>query len=299
MRKRLLNGVNMKIAAATSVVIFTLLVSFMGVYAWFTSTRLVDTTGDDFKVLQYGKFSQLTFYPLDSIDRDGEEGAPTDYHFSTDDTGSIIYNWNTNSYSKTGNTDVTLSQYSPFNRNHPYLAIIELNDEYNTTTDDIAISLTTDTIGFLGEIENKKNKYALGVDSPLKITIKDGKVYYPLSSVAEFAYKTFSSDEYEAWIIDEETEENKDTFDLAINDLSKTAEYKFVTPVNTQQTSSFDNDITIYSSTAGKTVKYIAIVIDYYFDAIDSIYSTFLGDTVLEADEYVLRFQCDWEWNIL
>ena len=292
MKGRLPSRNNLKIISATSVVIFTLLVSFMGVYSWFETVRNNNNLAGDIKVTQQGKFSKLSFYELVDSDTD-KDGNPTNFYFTTTASGYVTYDWETREYDKKGDTNVTLEEYSPLDRNHPYLAIIELNNDYKSDEGNITVNLTTDTIGFLGALENSRNKYSLGPESELKVSVVDGVVYYPLSSVTTFSYLALSSTEYNSWI------NNKTTFDIDVDTLSETEEHKFVTPVNTQQTSTFDNNITIYNSEAGDTVKYIAIVIDYYFDAIDAIYSTFLGDATLESDDYKLNFLCDWEWNVL
>ena len=294
MRRILLNGVNMKIAAATSVVIFTLLVSFIGVYSWFETVRNNESLNEDINVFQYGKFSKLSFHQLESrVPAQGDN--PTSYSFDIDETGSLTYDWDDETITPSGNTNIILNQYDPMHRHQPCLALIELNDNYNNNKTETKITISTDTIGFLGALENKKNKYSLGSDSELLIKQVGNVDYYPLSSVASFIYRAFSKSEYNTWI------NGKSTYDINLSTL--TSVDGFVTVDNTHQTSSFANEATIYSSGTGNNtdVKYIAFVIDYYFDAIESIYTTFLGDSVLESNtyNYVLHFICDWEWNIL
>ena len=294
MRNKLLNGVNMKIAAATSVVIFTLLVSFIGVYSWFETVRNNESLNEDINVFQYGKFSKLSFHQLKSrVPTQGDN--PTSYSFDIDETGSLTYDWDDETITPSGNTNIILNQYDPMHRHQPCLALIELNGNYNNNKTETKITISTDTIGFLGALENKKNKYSLGNDSELLIKQVGNVDYYPLSSVASFSYRAFSESEYNTWI------NGKSTYDISLSTLTNVD--GFVTVDNAHQTSSFANETTIYSSGTGNNtdVKYIAFVIDYYFDAIESIYTTFLGDSVLESNtyNYVLHFICDWEWNIL
>ena len=62
---------------------------------------------------------------------------------------------------------------------------------------------------------------------------------------------------------------------------------------------SFNQEPSIYKSEANTTVRYISIVIDYYSDALDYIYSTYLGNDTLENDFLgQLFFLCDWELEI-
>lgn len=294
MKVRLPSRINLKIISATSVVLFTLLTVFVGTYTWFQAIKNNQELNNEIKVHQFGKFSKLSFHPLLSATPANSEN-PTNYSFDLDETGSLSYDWDTREVTPAGDTDIILNEYDPLHKHQPCLAIIELNDNYNNDETETKITISTDTVGFLGALENKKNKYSLGAESELLIDQVDGVDYYPLSSVASFSYKAFSQSEYNTWI------NNKSSYDVTVSDL--TTANGFVRVNNAQQTSTFTKEATIYSSGTGTNtdVKYIAFVIDYYFDAIESIYSTFLGDTVLESSSYnyALHYICDWEWNIL
>ena len=65
-----------------------------------------------------------------------------------------------------------------------------------------------------------------------------------------------------------------------------------------QEESSFDGLIDPVYQTVGDT-KYIAVIIDYYSDAIEYIYSSFLGDPILESYDSILHFICDWTMEVL
>ena len=74
----------------------------------------------------------------------------------------------------------------------------------------------------------------------------------------------------------------------------KTA-YNFVTVNDATDESNFNKNPNIYSSSAGKHVMHIALVIDYYIDAVEFLYSTYLGNNTLEYDySGILNFACDW-----
>ena len=61
----------------------------------------------------------------------------------------------------------------------------------------------------------------------------------------------------------------------------------------------FEQDITIYSS-SNRHIKHVALVIDYYPEAIEYIYQTFLGDDTLDNTfEGILHFICDWTMEII
>ena len=61
------------------------------------------------------------------------------------------------------------------------------------------------------------------------------------------------------------------------------------------EVTNFVQNTSVYSSPAGKHIKHIALVIDYYADAIEFIYSTYLGNRTLENYfNGILNFTCDW-----
>ena len=73
---------------------------------------------------------------------------------------------------------------------------------------------------------------------------------------------------------------------------------RFVDVDNEAESTSFKNEAVWADFTSG-TVKYVAVVIDYYVDAIEYIYSTFLGDYTLEISyDYLIYFMCDWSLEV-
>lgn len=305
---------SLKVISATAMVIFTLIVSFSGAVAWYLSARGQSNSSTNISVKSFGKFESVSFHTLN-----GKRTVSTinyvDFN-GGNPTGKVTYNWETYSCNTpTGDTSIALSEYDPLNPSHPLLAIFELTDEYDTTKDgSVFINATSSKNGFLGHLNNDNTTtYTLGdISDDILVRYVDNDdqeenpyirydFYYPLSSAVTFKYKTFSEDEYETWIsswVYEDEEYVSGFFSLAENELTDSEE-KFVEIDNSNESSSFNQTINIVNTGTGKLVKYIAVVIDYDADAIEYIYSSFIGNPYLEATGYRLNFECDWEWEII
>lgn len=282
-----------KIAAATSMCIFSLASVFSATIAWFNmmqqeaarneTLNITSTTG----ILDYVDFHRCT-----SIIRDSE-GNPTNLHFDKTAYTTLTYNWNDNTIS--GDVaDLSLDTYTPIDPDHPILAVFALKEDYaSTIAGSIQIKAQSSASGFLGARNGNSPVYTLG-DSNVYIkaeTVNNKTIhYYALSSVAEFSYKDFSSTEYTTF-------SSGSDLSFAVSDLTRNE--TFVEVDNVAETSTFNDHPVLYSSTDNDTVQYIAVVIDYYSDAIEFIYSTYLGDTTLEDTyEGYLHFICDWSMEV-
>ncbi len=136
--------------------------------------------------------------------------------------------------------------------------------------------------------------------------------YYALSSVVNFYCTDSSSELYNknngenttlinttytvANLRDRESSlaEKASDPDAIVPDLSFTA------IDNSDDSTSFNPEPYLYTSYANTSVKYISIIVDYYADAVEYIYSTYLGNETLETElESELHFLCDWGLEIL
>ncbi len=291
-----------KIAAMTSMTVFSLLAVFTGTLAWFNANRLVNNSGTDFNVQSMsGRLSSITFHKLASKTRDASSGDATSFTFNSDPDGTITYDWSSSdaTFEATaeGDTSIALDTYEPLNREQPLLLIFHLDDAYTPTDGSLYINATAEADGFLG----KKNSdatpmYSLTSEDVIYKTATVDAVtyyYYWLSSVVQFYNLTFANDTLSyTYALTSEYATSQGIPLLTNNG-------KFATADNEQDTCSFTNEVSMYSSTSGTTVKNIGIVIDYYPDAIEYIYSTYLGNTTLE-DTYdgFLRFWCDWSMEV-
>lgn len=130
---------NIKIAAATSMAIFSLMVTFSATYAWYTAMRHVEQTGDDFEVdVIKTSVKKITVHEFL-----GETQTYDAYTFNPN--GSIAYDPSlagTTGYDENGfytaESYIRLHEYSIESPNHPVLMMFEvdgLSQRIDLTTD--------------------------------------------------------------------------------------------------------------------------------------------------------------------
>ena len=306
MKNKLLKS-PLKVLAATSVTIFTLLSVFTSTAAWFDSRRSLDNGGDKFEVQSLsGRLSSITFHHLSSKGRDNETGDLLSFTFNPTPVGTLTYDWNSDSASYVptaqGDTRIELDTYDPLDKEKPLLLMFHLDQAYQTTGPSIYIDAMTNAPGFLGERDGATPAYEL--DDPDTIiatethTIDEQEVkvnFYWLSSVVQFYNVIFPDDDSLSYTyaLDSDYAEAQSIPYLAKN------QQRFVSVNNSTEVSSFNSRTTMFSSKNGDTINTIGLVIDYFPDAIEFIYSTFLGDPILETDyDGFLHFLCDWSMEV-
>ena len=285
----------MKIMALTSMMVFSLFAAFSGAFAWFESVRNIDNDGTDFNVNGgVTSFASITFHQLVSKTRDAITGNATSFTFDSTSCGSITYDWSSKEASFSGDASISLGDYEPLDKEQPLLLVFHFNEVTDTSDGAVSISGVTDSAGFLGEkvSGSATPKFSLTDNSVIYKTVNSVN-YYWMSSVVKFYNIVFPDDSL--------------TYTYAIDSAYATAQSlpllhdsgsRFVTANNEDDTCSFSSSATMYAS-SGESIKHIGIVIDYYPDAIEYIYSTYLGDTTLEDTyEGFLHFWCDWTMEI-
>lgn len=289
---------NLKIIAATSMAIFSLLATFTASFAWFVSRIEEGDDIDDFVVrTTSGKFKSLTFHTLNSKSMHDTYEEST-FSFNKEALGTISYDWTTTSFSYSGNTNPALDGYDYLDREQPILMMIELVEEYDSANGDVVdISLITDLNNqvFIGERDETDSTplydlldttYIVDTGTVVRDEQEVSVNYYGLSNAVQFYPIQLSQNDY--------TTLNSGDY-YTFTNLSNVK--SFVSITNSDDSSSFSNTVNIIQ-TSGK-VKYIAIIMDYYSDAIEYIYSTFLGDSTLEGTyEGFLYFKCDWKMEV-
>ena len=309
---RLLKNNKLKIFAATSVTIFSLLVLFVGTFAWYEAQFNRNEDADDFKVTTIdGKLKNIYFHNAESVVMNHETEKPVSFTFDDEYCGKISYDWDTNTATYSGDTSISLPEYNPLEHDHPLLMVFELDDVYVSSIDgDMYIRATTEVEGYLGERDaNSAPVYnLLGNGIYRSETVgTETNYYYALSSVVNF-YCTESaselynkSDETNTTLINPTfTYANLRNRDQSI--AAKEADENAVVPDlsftsidNSDDTSAFTQHPSLYTSVAGTSIKYICVIIDYYSDAIEYIYSTYLGNDTLEYTFHnELHYLCDW-----
>ena len=281
-----------KIIAATSMCIFTLASVFSATMAWFITTRNVEMDETQMGVeAASGYFYKLSIHNAVYI-------SDTDYKFDTNPWGTVqIEDWNTKRMTTNFSSDSCfMGSYDYLEKIHPVLFLFQLGDDsvdsYTATNiNPITIKATTETNYFIGD--NAEGRTIYPTD---EIDVSEGH-FNPLSSVVKYSSKTFAS----SAALDAITTENGaaignvtyDTYNFSVNQLSGTG--SFVEFDNQDSYSSFEQTPVIYS-TDSATVKYVAVVFDYYELAMETIYGAFLGDEILTSE--TLTFTCDWNFVI-
>ena len=310
---------NLKIIAATAMTIFSLFAATVGVYAWFTGRIQEASQADQMEVVvSDGKLKNIYFHQYSSKTIDSQTKKPTSFTFQSAYSGKISYNWSTHTAEYSGDTRIQMSDYSPLDSAQPILMVFELTDAYQIgDISDLSINARTEVEGFLGaRDENNAPVYDLlttgvyrtqpNADDPTKTDY-----FYALSSAVNF-YCNDSATELYNKNGDVNTTLKNTTYnvsDLQNRDDSIAAkeadpeaivpDLSFASINNANDETSFNQEPSIYIASPNTTVKYISVVVDYYSDALDYIYSTYLGNRVLETDfESHLEFLCDWGLEI-
>ena len=313
---KLIRSKNVKIFAATAMTIFTLLAATIGAFAWYAGNYNQSKDADEFVVqVNNGTFKNLYFHQHTSKVIDPVTYKPISYTFNNTPTGHISFDWETKTASYVGETGIDMNDYTPLDFAQPILLVFELNNTYNLVpAGEICIDAFTEVESFLGERNSSTSApvYNLLNDYYKKEgTGSEAQYYYALSSVIDF-YCTDSPNELYNKNGDENTTLINTTYTVAnlrsrescaaikaANPDAIEPDLSFTTVNNSTEESSFNQQPSIYKSQANSTVKYISIIVDYYADALDYIYSTYLGDRTLEDTfESHLEFLCDWGLEI-
>ena len=295
--------------------IFSLLACFSATYAWFTALREENKTTNDFSVtVKTGKLKNIYFHQVSSTVLDPTTLKPTSYTFDEEYVGKITYDWTNNKAVYSDDTSIVLPDYTPLDPAHPLLMVFELDQVYSLAeAGAILISAEAEFGGFLGARNTSStpvyNLKGNGVyySEPNSSDSSKTDYYYALSSVVNF-YCTDTSSELYNKSGDVNTTLINPTYlvsDLRNRDQSIAAkeanpdaivpDLSFTSIDNSDDSTSFKQNPSIYTSLQNTSVKYISIIVDYYADAVEYIYSTYLGNETLETEfGSHLDFLCDW-----
>ena len=309
---------NLKIVAATAMTIFSLFAATVGAFAWFTGKIQEAGQADEFSVIvNNGRLKNIYFHNYISKEMNISTLKPTSYTFENSYSAYISYDWESDSAVFHGNP-IDMDDYSPLDFSQPLLMVFELHDAYTLTSDgDINILAKTERQDFLGaRDENNAPLYGLTTNGYYRTEANPGDpsktdYYYALSSVVDFLCNDSSTELYnknngENTTLINSTYQVSNLRTREQSQAAKEADPEAIVPDlcftsinNSTEETSFKQDPSIYKSRANTTVRYISIIVDYYSDALDYIYSTYLGNRILE-DEFNshLEFLCDWGLEI-
>ena len=254
---------NLKIAGATALCIFTLTTAFTSTMAWFASNRSVGVTGMNIRVDPGDRaLSSMTVHKclLSQSTKDLLKFDPNP-SYTVSGYGNMIEA-----------NGLVMEKYSTLNQTQPVLLLFTFSeDSYSESVD---ITVKSDNDGFVDEVDENN------IDN------------FPFSSVVSFKAATYASGTYNTFPFDG-VKVGGDVYDGDDADVlgdSKT----FVTFSGGNAIWATNSEISLYTGTAN---KYVAVVLDYYSAAIETI---LLNSSILLDGDYVsesgtaIDFYCDW-----
>ena len=271
-----------KIAAATSMVVFSLSAAFAGSIAWFNSVSSLAQGANDFKVeAMHSAFKSLTIFP--SIDTD-RNTMYFDMENPLQQVGVESWNPFTPNYKYNNRPTIALGEYDLLEPSQPVLAVIDFSEDVTPTVDEpIHIRANSSKNYYLGSVASIEGKDDVRNKYPLSSVVA---CYTNPFNIESSGYQTSShsvtrgnttTTYSKVWSL---TYANRDSY-------TRSSFVRFDTETTSVvEGPHFDQNITVYKATSG-TIRSIAMVIDYYGNAIDYVFNNFLG---LEE----MDFACDW-----
>lgn len=309
-----------KLVAATSMSLFSLLTVFSACIAWFSMNKEVKDNGTDIEIKSTeGRLKNVYCHAYNASGSNASNISFVGTPFA-----SYSYDWSTSLMVPDENNPSlwNMGDFTSLDKDHPLLMIFEFDKDYASSSEgDIYIKgsttvggngLTTTYVdgvatettggGYLGARDADGGPYyalpqtqVKDEDHPESILIKQKTVndktrdYYALSSVVTFRNRAFSNTEYGTF-------SSGDYLNFATNTLE--SDDSFTTIKNDTDKYIFNQNPYLYKSNGTGSVKYVALIIEYYSDAISYIYSTYLGDSGLNSYDSLLYFACDWSLEV-
>lgn len=316
MKKLKGNKNTLKIVAATSVCLFSLLTVFSAAFAWFSMNQQTNGDGMNLQVKRLnGRLQTINCYPFNA-----NASNETTLSFNKTALASYTYDWDALSLiPDANNPDVwEMGDFTSLDRDHPLLMIFGFDRDYESESEgDIYVrgvttvggnnleTVYTDGVptktnggGYLGARNaNGTPYYTLPQtdvrtdEHPERILIKQtaNYDYYALSSVTSFRNRVFTDAQFTAF-------SNGANYSFATNTLE--SDESFTTIISETDNYVFNQTPYLFKSNGNESFKYIALIVEYSSEAISYIYSTYLGDRGLDSYESILHFACDWSLEV-
>ena len=254
----------LRIVAATSMTIFSLLALFVGTFAWFSLNSDTNVNGDGgMKVENHLKsFQKMEIFSGDYV---SDNGNYYRFEATADETITI-------SYDGSAVGSFVMAEYTAFNRHHPIMIVLT----YDNAISSIDVTATTTTSYFVGDVAHNGLSQFVGETSkrPLSSFIHTYAFGYENNLPAPTNVSGTNYYYYEESVVE----------GCATNGGS------FVTLSG----SSFTYNTTCsFAHLSGVSYKKIVIILDYYQDAIEYIVSAYLKDLTSTID-----LMCDWTLSV-
>lgn len=181
------------------------------------------------------------------------------------DTNLVFFSEPAVTISQTGISDayVAMDNYSDLNKSQPLLLLFGLNN--GVTASQVNITAKSDNENYVGTI-TAENISA-----------------FPFSTAVSFKSASYTSDSFPF-------------NNVAVSSLTQTS--SFVTIAN-HSFSSYTDEINLFTGSGNSTIKYVAVIMDYYPEAREVLLTNNVGVDILAANNNnVINFICDWTLEI-
>ena len=273
----------LKILAATSVTIFSLLSVFTSTAAWFDSQRNLKNGANEMAVTAVNELESLTIYRPTSV-------SAGQYVFGTDNEHKTVLNvgdaLNSSIY-----LGPDMTPYSPLEPYHPLLCVARYSRDLYVQNDGKVKIKATGAQGYVVPIEGDETSFEI-LDWNTTQQLFTTKLYdgtqktvskLPLSSIVKF-YATYYESE-DAFLAGGS---NTYTYSTAAIHGWHSSQFIDVSGGGADVVAS--DEAEIYKVESGK-VRVIAFVMEYNIDSINNISSRYIGNEFMNED---LPFACDW-----
>ena len=276
-----------KIAAATSMVVFSLGAAFAGSMAWFNSVSSLAQGVNQMAVESLdGNFSSLKIYNSIFADKD-------DYYFSKTASQTIeVDSWK--DFTLKDYVALTMNTYSPLNPYQPIMMVIDYTDVIQVgSSATLKINATTPINYFVGDTLGDENKALAYDDNPLSSIVHSYSFSAPN---ANYLSNTYSG-----------TYNQQDAYHIAaktVGQVEGLEDFQNNSFVDLSAQNHFSSSVDFFDSSVKNgnyDIKQVVIILDYYQDALEYIYNEYLGEDVLDGYVFdqggdpTIRFKCDWQ----
>ncbi len=245
-----------------SISIFTLIVVFSATSAWFASIRTTSTDGTGFiTTKEPSVIESLEIHP----EIKDSENNITNYSYQ--ETATSTYNPQTKTWSgDTTNEKFQLGTYSSLSPIHSTLLLLKIKE--GSSSCKFKITTTTDYTSSL-----------VGIDTTNKPTKEIATSGNPFSSILRFSYFEYDS---------------KPSFDFTSTTLDSKKAFYTIPSTGFIKEDNYQKELTFTDENVKSTTTYIAIIMEYYDEGIQYIYSLNLGASALENDANI-TYSADWK----
>ncbi len=294
-----------KLVAAIGLCSFSTVAVVVSTVAWFTAFRKADNENNNTTIITpTGILDSISLHQLEAFDYTNKK-----YKFNQTPIGTATVD-EQNAIQYEGDFTIAMETYDDLEQHHPILMLIHLNKQYPASEDDdtvvnIYASATTSTyFGIEGKDENNNPTGEPATPIQPGYIEEGGEVVEnpdknPLSSVVQF---------WTLPMIDNGKSDVTTELNYHRNDTDSTYDYEMpqlITGTNPYVNESFvkfngyefDEFVqnrNIYTRST-ESVEYIAVIVDYYHEAIEYVYSKYIGYEPLDDRIF---FACDWNMVI-